>query len=197
MRFVLSVCTILAIAFWTGYSVVHYFTVLHHQIFFFFFFRRKTDTLLVLIPGGTKRCWKLFFRIEDPSSCPKINLVSTGQATPHITEQNFEDSLSTWHTALSWPSRSSYLITYNFFSSRSNSWTYFPDISFIWRDIFLTLLCPHIHFPDIYFSENFISRHIFSWHQCGFPDTHFTEIISVYFNVYWWLGYNYSMCQCG
>ncbi len=79
----------------------------------------------------------------------------------------------------------------------SNSRIHFPDITSTWHDIFLTLLCPDIHFPDIYFSDNFISWHSFSWHQCGFPDTHFTQIISVYFNVYWWLGYNYSMRQCG
>ncbi len=45
-------------------------------------------------------------------------------------------------------------------SSSPNSWTHFPDITSTWHDIFVTLLCPDIHFPD-----NFISRHLFSWHS--------------------------------
>ncbi len=44
------------------------------------FSRTNRDALLLFILRSMKRCWKLFPRIEEILSCPKTNLVSTGQS---------------------------------------------------------------------------------------------------------------------
>ncbi len=68
---------------------------------------------------------------------------------------------------------------------------------FSWHYIHLTWHFPDTTLPWHSFSWQFYFRHIFSDINVVFLTLNFTEIISVYFTVYWWSGYNYSMCQCG
>ncbi len=64
-------------------QVTVWYAISQYRIIVPFFSRTKTGILLMLIPRSMKFIENCFFGIEEMSSYPKTNLVSTGQATPH------------------------------------------------------------------------------------------------------------------
>ncbi len=65
--------------YWTGYSVVRHFTVPHYCTFFFFKNKNRCAVSINFI-GVWRDAENFFWGIEEMPSCPKMNLVSTGQS---------------------------------------------------------------------------------------------------------------------